>query len=68
MDAGAKVRVTTDDLRELRVFVTLPPAQLAKADAATVPFELVVRDAASGHETARATLFQRPSANPGSAP
>src|SRR5262249_45323059 len=46
MDAGAKVRVTTDDLRELRVFVTLPPAQLTKTDASSVPFQLVVRDAA----------------------
>ena len=26
MDAGAKIRVTTDDLRELRVLVTLPPS------------------------------------------
>jgi cytochrome c oxidase accessory protein FixG len=66
MDAGAKVRVTTDDLRELRVFVTLPPARLAKIEAGTVPFALVVRDAASGHETTRKTLFQAP--NPGSSP
>jgi cytochrome c oxidase accessory protein FixG len=68
MEAGAKIRVTTDDLRELRVFVTLPPAHLAKTDAATAPFALVVRDAASGKETARSTLFQRPSALPGRTP
>jgi cytochrome c oxidase accessory protein FixG len=65
MEKGAGIRVTTDDLRELKVFVTLPPAELAKGDGANIPFALVVRDAASGHETARAAHFQRP---PGSDP
>jgi cytochrome c oxidase accessory protein FixG len=68
MDAGARIRVTTDDLRELRVFVTLPPAQLAKADTASIPFALVVRDAVSGEETARTTHFQKPHPAAGRSP
>jgi cytochrome c oxidase accessory protein FixG len=68
MNAGARIRVTTDDLRELRVFVTLPRAELAKADAVTLPFALVVRDAVSGDETARATHFQRPHPAAGRSP
>jgi polyferredoxin len=63
VEAGAKIRVTTDDLRELKVFVALPPARLAASTAAPISFELVVRDVASGDATARSTLFQRP--NPG---
>jgi cytochrome c oxidase accessory protein FixG len=59
LGANARIRVTTDDLRELRVFVTLPPEQLAQGDGAAIPFALVVRDAASGEETARTTHFQK---------
>jgi cytochrome c oxidase accessory protein FixG len=60
MDAGAKIRVTTDDLREVRVLVTLPPAQVAHIGSNAIPFALVVRDVASGRETARTTQFQKP--------
>jgi cytochrome c oxidase accessory protein FixG len=64
MEAGAKIRVTTDDLRELRVFVTVPAAQLANLEGGTVSFALVVRDVASEQETARVTHFQKPTAPP----
>jgi hypothetical protein len=44
----------------VRVLVTVPAAGLAALDAGTTSFALVVRDAASGHQTARTTQFQRP--------
>jgi cytochrome c oxidase accessory protein FixG len=68
MEPGASIRVTTDDLRELKVFVTLAPKGLAKSDGAAVPFALVVRDVASGQETARAVNFQRPPTTLGRSP
>jgi polyferredoxin len=60
MEEGAPIRVATDALRELRVLVTLPAAAVAGIEAGAVGFDLVVRDADSGQETARATLFQKP--------
>jgi polyferredoxin len=68
LDATARIRVTTDDLRELRVFVTVPPVELARIEAPTIAFALVVRDAASGEETARTTHFQVPPASAGRRP
>ena len=68
MDAGARIRVTTDDLRELRVFVTVKLAELAKIEATSTPFELVVRDVASADVTARAVHFQKPAAVPRRSP
>jgi cytochrome c oxidase accessory protein FixG len=64
MEPNAPIRVRTDELRELRVFVTLPPAEAARVDGAAAPFTLVVRDVLSGHETARATNFQKPPTAP----
>jgi polyferredoxin len=58
-EASPGVRVGTDDLREVRVLVTVPRASAEAMSGATVPFEFVIRDAASGHETVRATRFQR---------
>ncbi len=52
------IRVATDDLRELRVLVTLPGIN-ARAVEAHTPFDLVIRDVASGHETLRRTRFQK---------
>jgi len=49
------------------VLVTLPPAELAKLEGAGTPFALVVRDLASGQETARTTQFQKPGHLPGNA-
>jgi cytochrome c oxidase accessory protein FixG len=60
MSADSGIRVTTDNLREVRVFVTVPALALAQLDGATTSFQLVVRDAASGQETARTVHFQRP--------
>jgi polyferredoxin len=59
-DAGAPIHVPTDALRELRVLVTLPPAAIARIEGGVTGFGLVVRDVASGQETVRATLFQKP--------
>ena len=58
--AHAAIRVATDDLRELRVLVTLPAASVTTLREASVPFALVIRDLGSGHETLRSTRFQRP--------
>jgi cytochrome c oxidase accessory protein FixG len=66
LQANATIRVDTDDLRELRVFVTVPAAELAALPNAPTPFVLIVRDIASGLETARATRFQKPTAPVGS--
>jgi hypothetical protein len=60
MDAGARIRVATDALRELKVFVTLPASEVARIEAGSVPFSLVAKDVVSLHETARATQFQKP--------
>ncbi len=64
MEPDARIRVTTDALRELKVFVTLPAAELTRIEGNTVPFALVVRDADEPHETARTTQFQKPAAEP----
>ncbi len=68
MEPGARIRVTTDDLRELRVFVTVPRAEAARLGEAVTPFALVVRDLASGQDTARTTRFQRSATEPGREP
>ena len=60
LDEGTPIVVRTDDVRELKVFVTMPPAAVARGDGSAVPFSLVVRDAASGTTTARGTHFQMP--------
>jgi cytochrome c oxidase accessory protein FixG len=65
MEPGAKIRVTTDDLRELRVFVTVPRPEVSRLAEPVTPFALVVRDAASGHDTARTTRFQKAATEPG---
>jgi cytochrome c oxidase accessory protein FixG len=60
MKADAPIRVATDDLREVRALVTVPAAALAQLAGNATPFELIVRDVASGIETARTVHFQRP--------
>jgi cytochrome c oxidase accessory protein FixG len=60
VDASAPIRVATDDLRELRAFVTVPANALARLEGGGSTFALIVRDVASGHETARTTQFQSP--------
>jgi hypothetical protein len=68
LEPGTKIRVTADDLREVRVFVTVPRSELARLTEAVTPFELVVRDATSDQSTARTTRFQKAAAEPRSAP
>ena len=68
IDAGTAIRVTTDDLRELRVLVTVPAAELAEPKSAGTSFALVVRDLDSGQETARTTQFQKPASANGRRP
>jgi hypothetical protein len=68
LEPGERIRVTTDDLREVRVFVTVPRAELARFAEAVTPFALVIRDVDSGHDTARTTRFQRAATELGRAP
>jgi len=65
MEQGARIRVTTDDLREIRVFVTVPRSALAGLTDPVTPFSLVVHDLASGHDNHRTTRFQKPGAESG---
>jgi hypothetical protein len=68
MEPGASIRVTTDDLRELRVFVAVPRAEVARLAEAVTPFAFVVRDISSGQDTARTTRFQKSAAEHGRQP
>lgn len=58
LEANPEVTVSTDNLRELRVYVTVGKDTLPALGDAT-QFSFVVRDVQSGHEVARKTLFQR---------
>ena len=55
-----QVTVRTDDLRELRVFVTVPREAVERLPSASVPLTLTLRDIASKRESARRTNFQKP--------
>jgi cytochrome c oxidase accessory protein FixG len=68
MEPDAPIRVTTDDLRELRVFVTLSRAELARLTQSVTPFAFMVRDAEAGRATLRSTRFQKAPAEPGRTP
>jgi cytochrome c oxidase accessory protein FixG len=65
MEPNAAILVATDDLREVRVFVTVPRSQLSGLEEALTPFALVARDSLSGHDIARTTRFQKAAAQPG---
>ena len=60
IEPGAAIRVRTDDMRELKAFVTVPPAAMPRGDGGAITFSLVVRDVVSGSTTARNTTFQTP--------
>jgi cytochrome c oxidase accessory protein FixG len=60
LELEAAIRVRTDDVRELRAFVTVPPAAIPPVNSGTAHFSLVVRDVVSGGKTARKTTFQTP--------
>jgi polyferredoxin len=68
VEPGSRIRVATDDLRELRVFITLPRAELARLAQPVTSFALMVRDVELGHETLRTTRFQKASAEPARSP
>ena len=53
-----EVTVATDDLRELRVLITLPPAALTSLKVSDVSFGIVVEDVASRHRARRNTIFK----------
>jgi cytochrome c oxidase accessory protein FixG len=67
-DQPAEIRVATDDLRELKVFVTVSPQDAARLKQTSTKFILVVRDLASNLETPRTTTFQVSAVQPGRAP
>jgi cytochrome c oxidase accessory protein FixG len=62
LERGAKPEVTvrTDDLREVRVLVTVSRDNADALPATSVPLVLTVRDTLTGKETQRRTNFQRP--------
>jgi cytochrome c oxidase accessory protein FixG len=64
LEPGAKIRVTTDDMRELRAFVTLSKTEAARSAPGPVSFSLVVKDVASGSETSRGVNFHKPAGVP----
>ena len=55
-----RIDVASDTLRELRVYVTLDRAALARSTANPAPFHLVVRDLGDGNQSRRAAEFRRP--------
>ena len=59
-DASPGITVATDDLRELRVLVTMPREQAGVLKFLSVPIQLVVRDTGSNRETVRLTTFHKP--------
>jgi cytochrome c oxidase accessory protein FixG len=58
-----EVAVATDELREIRVFVTLPKAHARALKAALQNLSIIVTDQGSGTQTVRHTVFQAPSLN-----
>ena len=55
-----QITVPTDIMNEVRVFVTVPKADLAKLSGETSPFNFIVRDTASGTLASRKANFRRP--------
>jgi polyferredoxin len=57
-EASPSIQVATDNLRELRVLVALPPDRARALQQPISSFDLVIRDKVSGLETVRRTRFQ----------
>ncbi|MGE0767469.1 MAG: cytochrome c oxidase accessory protein CcoG [Hyphomicrobiaceae bacterium] len=55
--AEPQITVPTDALRELRVFITVPPDALARLKSGSTDLSIVVRDIESRAETQRTTSF-----------
>ncbi len=58
--ADTAIRIGTDDLRELKVYVTVPAVEVKKLQGASTPVSLIVRDTGSKTEMTRRTNFQTP--------
>jgi len=58
-NGDGNIRVGTDDLREVRVLVTVPVSYLAPQAPAGSAFVMIVTDVASRHGNERTTHFQR---------
>lgn len=58
-DNDGKVRVSTDDLREVRVLITLPATAAARLERKSSSFLMVVTDVISLDANERTTHFQR---------
>lgn len=59
-EANPKIDVVPDNLREVRVYVTVPRAALGALTGETTPLRFVARDTADARETVRVTTFRRP--------
>lgn len=57
-DADPKIAVVPDDLRALRVFVTLPPSSLENIKGGVKEFEFVITDAGDGSQSSNTTTFR----------
>jgi cytochrome c oxidase accessory protein FixG len=58
--AAATLKVPTDDLRQIRVLVTLPAREAARLADPSIAYSLTVSDVAGKHVAERVTLFQQP--------
>lgn len=63
-----QIRVATDTLRELRVFVTVPKSRVAALGVASAPITIRILDSGSGAHVARKTSFQLPQSSVGERP
>lgn len=55
-----EITVPTDVMNEVRVFVTVPKAELSKLSGDTSPFNFIVRDTANDTVATRKATFRRP--------
>ena len=67
-EAEPKIEIATDDLRELRVYVTVPAARLGQLVPGSNPITFLVKDVGSGALTKRQAAFQAPSSKNGISP
>ena len=56
----AAIPVDTDTLRELRLFISQPPASAGPAQGEVTPFAILVTDTGDGSTSRRETTFRRP--------
>jgi polyferredoxin len=59
-DAASQIEVAPDDLRTLKIFITLPPQAVKALEDSRAPFSFIVRDTADGAETSSETAFRGP--------